>query len=70
MQSGDDGWHDVIDVNLTGVYHTIKAAIPTMVKQGTGGSIVLISSSAGLAGVGSRTPVRWATPPPSTGSSG
>lgn len=53
MQSGDDGWHDVIDVNLTGVYHTIKAAIPTMVAQGTGGSIVLISSSAGLAGVGS-----------------
>jgi SDR family mycofactocin-dependent oxidoreductase len=53
MQSGDDGWRDVIDVNLTGVYHTIKAAIPTMVKQGAGGSIVLISSAAGLAGVGS-----------------
>jgi SDR family mycofactocin-dependent oxidoreductase len=53
MQSGDDGWRDVIDVNLTGVYNTIKAAIPTMVKQGAGGSIVLISSAAGLAGVGS-----------------
>jgi SDR family mycofactocin-dependent oxidoreductase len=53
MQSGDDGWHDVIDVNLTGVYNTIKVAIPTMVKQGAGGSIVLISSAAGLAGVGS-----------------
>jgi SDR family mycofactocin-dependent oxidoreductase len=53
MKSGDDGWRDVIDVNLTGVYNTIKAALPTMVKQGTGGSIVLISSSAGLAGVGS-----------------
>ncbi|HEY2503539.1 MAG TPA: mycofactocin-coupled SDR family oxidoreductase [Mycobacterium sp.] len=53
MQSGDDGWRDVIDVNLTGVYNTIKVSLPTMVKQGTGGSIVLISSSAGLAGVGS-----------------
>jgi len=53
MQSGDDGWRDVIDVNLTGVYNTIKVAIPTMVRQGTGGSIVLISSAAGLAGVGS-----------------
>jgi SDR family mycofactocin-dependent oxidoreductase len=53
MQSGDDGWRDVIDVNLTGVYNTIKAAIPTMVKQGTGGSIVLISSAAGLAGIAS-----------------
>ncbi|ETB50260.1 3-ketoacyl-ACP reductase, partial [Mycobacterium avium 11-0986] len=56
MSAGDDGWHDVIDVNLTGVYHTIKVAIPTLVKQGTGGSIVLISSSAGLAGVGSADP--------------
>ena len=53
MQSGDDGWRDVIDVNLTGVYNTIQVAIPTMVKQGTGGSIVLISSAAGLAGVAS-----------------
>jgi SDR family mycofactocin-dependent oxidoreductase len=53
MQSGDDGWRDVIDVNLTGVYNTLKAAIPTMVKQGMGGSIVLISSAAGLAGVAS-----------------
>ncbi len=53
MQSGDDGWRDVIDVNLTGVYNTIKVAIPTMVGQGTGGSIVLTSSAAGLAGIAS-----------------
>ncbi|OBI60159.1 mycofactocin-coupled SDR family oxidoreductase [Mycobacterium sp. E796] len=53
MASGDDGWRDVIDVNLTGVYNTIKVAISPMVKQGSGGSIVLISSAAGLAGVGS-----------------
>ena len=53
MQSGQDGWRDVIDVNLTGVHHTVEIAIPTMVKQGDGGSIVLISSAAGLAGIGS-----------------
>ena len=53
MQSGGDGWRDVIDVNLTGVYHTVEVAIPTMIEQGTGGSIVLISSAAGLAGIGS-----------------
>jgi SDR family mycofactocin-dependent oxidoreductase len=53
MQSGGDGWRDVIDVNLTGVYHTVEAAIPTMISQGAGGSIVLISSAAGLAGIGS-----------------
>ncbi len=53
MASGDDGWHDVIDVNLTGVYHTVEAATPTMIEQGEGGSIVLISSAAGLAGIAS-----------------
>jgi SDR family mycofactocin-dependent oxidoreductase len=51
MQSGEDGWRDVIDVNLTGVHHTVEVAIPTMISQGTGGSIVLISSAAGLAGI-------------------
>jgi SDR family mycofactocin-dependent oxidoreductase len=53
MQSGADGWRDVIDVNLTGVHNTVEVAIPTMAEQGDGGSIVLISSAAGLAGIGS-----------------
>ena len=53
MQAGEDGWRDVIDVNLTGVHYTVEVAIPTMVAQGDGGSIVLISSAAGLAGIGS-----------------
>ncbi|WKG05851.1 mycofactocin-coupled SDR family oxidoreductase [Mycolicibacterium sp. HK-90] len=52
MQSGPDGWRDVIDVNLTGVHHTVEVAMPIMVDQGEGGSIVLISSAAGLIGVG------------------
>ena len=47
MEAGADGWRDVIDVNLTGVHHTVEAAKPTMVEQGNGGSIVLISSAAG-----------------------
>jgi SDR family mycofactocin-dependent oxidoreductase len=53
MQSGPDGWQDVIDVNLTGVYHTVEVAIPTLIEQGDGGAIVLTSSVAGLIGVGS-----------------
>ncbi|MBO0864218.1 MAG: mycofactocin-coupled SDR family oxidoreductase [Mycobacterium sp.] len=53
MQAGADGWRDVIDVNLTGVHYTVEVAIPTMIAQGDGGSIVLISSAAGLAGIGS-----------------
>ncbi|MGV0797936.1 mycofactocin-coupled SDR family oxidoreductase [Mycolicibacterium elephantis] len=56
MQSGADGWRDVIDVNLTGVHHTVEVAIPTLVEQGEGGSIVLTSSVAGLIGVGSGDP--------------
>lgn len=42
-------WQELIDVNLTGVWKTTKAAIPTMIEQGRGGSIILISSVAGLA---------------------
>jgi len=57
MQAGGDGWRDAIDVNLTGVHYTVEAAIPTMIEQAKagsgGGSIVLISSAAGLAGIGS-----------------
>ncbi|MBM7417470.1 MULTISPECIES: mycofactocin-coupled SDR family oxidoreductase [Nocardiaceae] len=45
-------WHQMIDINLSGVWRTVKAAIPTMVAQGTGGSIVLTSSVAGLRGFG------------------
>jgi SDR family mycofactocin-dependent oxidoreductase len=45
-------WQDVVDVNLTGVYHTVEAAIPSMIERGQGGAIVLTSSSAGLTGVG------------------
>ena len=43
-------WHEVIDVNLTGVWHTAKAAIPALIEQGEGGSIILTSSVAGLFG--------------------
>jgi (+)-trans-carveol dehydrogenase len=43
-------WKDMIDVNLTGVWHTTKAAVPHLVEGGRGGSIVLTSSTAGLMG--------------------
>jgi SDR family mycofactocin-dependent oxidoreductase len=44
----EDAWRDMIDVNLTGVWHTVKAAIPHLKAGGHGGSIVLTSSTAGL----------------------
>jgi SDR family mycofactocin-dependent oxidoreductase len=56
MESGRDGWRDVIDVNLTGVHNTIEVAMPRLIEQGDGGSIVLISSAAGLVGIGGGDP--------------
>jgi (+)-trans-carveol dehydrogenase len=41
-------WQDMIDVNLTGVWHAAKAAIPHLKAGGRGGSIILTSSTAGL----------------------
>lgn len=43
-------WNDVIDINLTGVWHTVKAAVPHMIDAGNGGSIIITSSTAGLNG--------------------
>jgi SDR family mycofactocin-dependent oxidoreductase len=43
-------WKDVIDVNLTGVFYTLKASVPAMIAAGNGGSIVVISSAAGRKG--------------------
>lgn len=48
----DEQWDDVIAVNLTGVFNTVRACVPHMIARGEGGSVVLTSSIAGL----------WATP--------
>jgi (+)-trans-carveol dehydrogenase len=44
----DDVWEEMIGVNLTGVFKTIRAALPTMIEQNTGGAIIITSSCAGL----------------------
>jgi SDR family mycofactocin-dependent oxidoreductase len=41
-------WQAMMDINLTGVWHTAKAAIPHLIEGGRGGSIILTSSAAGL----------------------
>ncbi|MGT2425061.1 mycofactocin-coupled SDR family oxidoreductase [Amnibacterium kyonggiense] len=46
----DEDWDTVNDINAKGVWHTAKAAIPFLKEQGTGGSIVLTSSTAGIMG--------------------
>lgn len=44
----DEQWNSVIDVNLTGTWRTIRAVMPEMINAGNGGSVVIVSSSAGL----------------------
>src|ERR1700741_4763108 len=41
-------WQDMIDVDLTGEWHTAKAAIPHLRAGGRGGSMILTSSEMGL----------------------
>ena len=45
-----DSWQETVDVNLTGVFHAVKAGVRQMVEQNEGGAIVLTSSTAGLKG--------------------
>ena len=55
-------WQRTIDVNLNGAFYCARLAIP-LLKAGGGGSIVNISSTAGLFGYPLRTPYaasKWA----------
>jgi SDR family mycofactocin-dependent oxidoreductase len=50
--SDEEQWEDTIGVNLTGVWNTGRVAIPSLIKAGQGGAIVLTSSTGGLIGAG------------------
>ena len=34
----EDEWQTMLDINLSGVWHTTKVAIPYLIEQGQGGS--------------------------------
>jgi (+)-trans-carveol dehydrogenase len=42
-----DSWATTIDINLTGLFNTTRAAIPHLIQGGRGGAIVLTSSVGG-----------------------
>jgi SDR family mycofactocin-dependent oxidoreductase len=44
----DETWKHTMDINLTGVWHTVKSAVPHIGDDG--GSVVIISSTNGLRG--------------------
>ncbi|KMO80643.1 putative short-chain type dehydrogenase/reductase [Mycolicibacterium chubuense] len=47
-ETGEPDWDDMIGVNLSGVWKTVKAGVPHILAGGNGGSIVLTSSVGGL----------------------
>jgi SDR family mycofactocin-dependent oxidoreductase len=45
-------WQRTIDINLTGVWHTVKASVPHISGiSGKGGSVIIISSTSGIRGL-------------------
>lgn len=46
----DEMYSDMIDVQMNGPYNTCKATVPYLLEQDEGGSIIIISSTAGLKG--------------------
>jgi SDR family mycofactocin-dependent oxidoreductase len=47
-EMSEEQWQLMLDVNLAGVWRTFKATAPILIEQGRGGSMVAISSVAGL----------------------
>ncbi|MFP3668345.1 SDR family oxidoreductase [Priestia sp. SIMBA_032] len=51
----DEVWDSLYDVNVKGMFHCVKAAVPHMKKQKSG-AIVNVGSVAGTTGIGSSIP--------------
>ncbi|BBY60995.1 mycofactocin-coupled SDR family oxidoreductase [Mycolicibacterium sarraceniae] len=50
IEMTESTWRTMLDVNLTGVWHTCTAAVPHLISRGAG-SIVMVNSIAGLRGL-------------------
>lgn len=47
----EQDWDDTQDINLKGVWQTAKAAVPHLIEQGRGGSMIFTGSTGALKGV-------------------
>ena len=47
-KTSERDWQDMMDVNLSGVWKSVKAGVPHILAGGRGGSIILTSSVGGL----------------------
>lgn len=48
LEMSEDTWQDMIDINLTGVWKSLKASVPHIIAGGRGGAVVITSSLAAL----------------------
>jgi SDR family mycofactocin-dependent oxidoreductase len=45
-------WQDILNTNLTGTFHVVRAVVPQMIQGGRGGVIILTGSTAGVRPIG------------------
>ncbi|HET8926508.1 MAG TPA: mycofactocin-coupled SDR family oxidoreductase [Microbacterium sp.] len=48
LEMDEETWDTMIEINLTGVWKSIKASVPHIVEGGRGGSVVITSSTAAI----------------------
>jgi SDR family mycofactocin-dependent oxidoreductase len=48
LEMDEETWQTMIDINLTGQWKTLKAAVPHVIAGGRGGSVVITSSLAAI----------------------
>jgi (+)-trans-carveol dehydrogenase len=48
LEMSEDTWQDMIDINLTGVWKSLKASVPHIIAGGRGGAVVITSSLAAM----------------------
>jgi SDR family mycofactocin-dependent oxidoreductase len=48
LEMTEETWTTTLDINLTGVWKTVKAAVPHIIASGRGGSVVITSSLAAM----------------------
>jgi 2-hydroxycyclohexanecarboxyl-CoA dehydrogenase len=50
LDSDEETWDRIININFKGALYVLKAALPSMVQRGRGGKVITIASDAGRVG--------------------
>ncbi|MEU7632677.1 mycofactocin-coupled SDR family oxidoreductase [Nocardia sp. NPDC049220] len=48
LEMSEQAWQDMIDINLTGVWKSLKVSVPHIIAGGRGGAVVITSSLAAM----------------------